>query len=147
IALAERRLRAADACPDRSDLDAAYSQAWHGLYAAVLEGREIDNPARWLATVTFRRAVDEHRSRSRARGAAVPFERAAARGQTGDRPAREAAAEPDLASALDDRIRLRRLMEGLRTRLSGRVLGAASLCYMQGLPRAQAAARMGVSDA
>ncbi|HEX4562878.1 MAG TPA: sigma-70 family RNA polymerase sigma factor, partial [Solirubrobacteraceae bacterium] len=147
IALAERRLRAADACLDRSDLDAAYSQAWHGLYAAVLEGREIDNPAGWLATVTFRRAVDEHRSRARARSAAAPFERATARALSGDRPERQAAAEPDLASALDDRIRLRRLMEGLRARLSGRELEAASLCYLQGLPRAQAAARMGVSDA
>src|SRR5207237_371947 len=55
--------------------------------------------------------------------------------------------EPDLAAALDDRIRLRHLMEGMRSRLSARELQAASLCYLQGLPRAHAAAQMGVSDA
>ena len=132
IALAERRLRVADLRLDRVDVEAAYSQAWHGLYATVLEGGEIENPVGWLSAVTFRRAVDEHRSRMRgARGDCAPLE----------------PEELDLASALDDRIRLRRLMEGLRTRLSGRELEAASLCYLQGLPRAQAAARMGVSDA
>src|SRR5207237_620879 len=58
-----------------------------------------------------------------------------------------AAIEPDLARALDDRIRLRQLMEALRARLSARELQAASLCYLQGLPRAPAAAQLGVSEA
>jgi hypothetical protein len=31
----------------------------------LLQGREIANPTGWLTLVTFRRAVEEHRSRSR----------------------------------------------------------------------------------
>ena len=50
---------------DASDLDACYAQAWQGLYAAMLAGEEIANPTGWLALVTFRRAIEEHRSRRR----------------------------------------------------------------------------------
>lgn len=53
----------------------------------------------------------------------------------------------DLAGELDDRTRLRELFEGLRLRLSEREREAASLCYLQGLSRAQAAARMGIGEA
>jgi len=137
ITMADRRLRARGICVDRSDLEVAYSQAWHGLYAAVLEGQEIGNPGGWLALVTYRRAVDEDRARKRDAGLA----------RRGADTGARAAIEPDLARALDDRIRLRQLMEALRARLSARELQAASLCYLQGLPRAQAAAQMGVSEA
>jgi len=137
IAMADRRLRARGICVDRSDLDAAYALAWHGLYAAVLEGQEIANPGGWLALVTYRRAVDEDRARKRGAGLVQRSVDASTR----------AGVEPDPATALDDRIRLRQLMEALRSRLSARELQAASLCYLQGLPRAQAAAQMGVSDA
>src|SRR5664279_3076018 len=58
-----QRLPAVGARLDASDLDACYSQAWQGLYTAVLDGARIDNPAAWLALVTYRRAIDEHRSR------------------------------------------------------------------------------------
>jgi hypothetical protein len=51
-----------------------------------------------------------------------------------------------MAGELDDRMRLRQLFEGLRGRLSEREREAAVLCYLQGLPRAQAAARMGVTE-
>jgi len=44
-------------------------------------------------------------------------------------------------------MRLRQLFEGLRGRLSSRELQAAALCYLQGLSRSEAAARMGVSEA
>ena len=42
-------------------------QAWQGLYAAVLDGQEIANPAGWLVLVTFRRAIEEQRDRARVR--------------------------------------------------------------------------------
>ena len=48
---------------------------------------------------------------------------------------------------MDDRVRLRQLLEGLRRRLSARELQAAVLCYLQGLSRSEAAARMSVSKA
>lgn len=138
-----RRLRAGGVSLDEADLEACYAQAWQGLYMATLDGREISNPPGWLVTVTFRRAIEEHRARSRLGW-----------GQRGDagltaepEPEAAAARERDFAAELDDRARLRQLFEALRGRLSAREREAAVLCYLQGLPRSEAAARMGLSDA
>ncbi len=57
-----------------------------------------------------------------------------------------AVGERDIAEELDDRARLRQLFEALRARLSEREQLAATLCYLQGLSRAEAAERMGVSE-
>ena len=63
------RLRAAGVSLDAADLEACYAQAWHGLYTTMLEGAaEVANPEGWLALVTYRRAIDEHRARLRAPG-------------------------------------------------------------------------------
>ncbi|MGA9283825.1 MAG: sigma-70 family RNA polymerase sigma factor, partial [Solirubrobacteraceae bacterium] len=121
-----------------ADLEACYAQAWHGLYASLLEGEQIENPAGWLVRVTFRRAIDEHRA-ARATRVGEGEER-------GSYPSHPHASG-DLAGELDDKARLRHLFEGLRTRLSPREREAVSLCYLQGLTRAQAAERMGVSEA
>jgi DNA-directed RNA polymerase specialized sigma24 family protein len=129
LASVRGRLRASGVTLDEADLDAVYSQAWQGLYMAILDGEEIANPAGWLVVVTHRRALDEHRSRSRGHG--------------GDALA---SAERDLAAELDDRMRLRQLFEGLRGRLDEREREAATLCYLQGLSRADAAARMGIGE-
>jgi DNA-directed RNA polymerase specialized sigma24 family protein len=123
------RLRSIGVSADVSDLEACYAQAWQGLYAAVLDGQEIANPAGWLALVTFRRAIDEHRARRHLADVEM----------TG-------AEDRDFAAELDDRIRLRQLFEALRGRLSSRELQAAALCYLQGLSRSEAAGRMGVSE-
>jgi RNA polymerase sigma factor (sigma-70 family) len=140
------RLRAAGVRLDASDVDVAYAQAWQGLYAATLEGQQIVNPSGWLALVTYRRAIDEHRARRRTQCAAVPAELEGKRGGGLARNRRYAAQEPDLAAELDDRTRLRQLFEALRGRLSAREQQAATLCYLQGLSRSEAAARMGVSE-
>lgn len=159
------RLRAAGVSLDAADLEACYSQAWHGLYATMLEGAaEVANPEGWLALVTYRRAIDEHRSHgahvtpmgdagepsssttspaahmSSLRGPRARGTRTRASGTFGD------TYERDLAGELDDRARLRQLMEGLRGRLGPRERQAAALCYLQGLSRADAAARMGISQ-
>jgi RNA polymerase sigma factor (sigma-70 family) len=123
------RLRARGVQLDRGDLEACYAVAWQGLYAAVAAGEEVASPGGWLTVVTFRRAIDEHRSAPRRT------------------PAERATAEPDLAAELDDRARLRQLFEALRSRLNARECEAAALCYLQGLTRAQAAERMGISEA
>lgn len=120
-----------------ADLEACYAQAWHGLYASVLEGEQIENPAGWLVRVTFRRAVDEHRAAATRVGVGEG---------KGSYPPRSHASQ-DLAGELDDKARLRHLFEGLRARLSPREREAVSLCYLQGLTRAQAAERMGMSEA
>jgi RNA polymerase sigma factor (sigma-70 family) len=135
IGSVEARLRGAGTSLDRSDLEAAYAQAWQGLHAAVLEGRQIATPAAWLAVVTHRRALDEHRARRGAVPAALDGERGRVVG----------ARERDLAEELDDRARLRALLEALRSRLNERERQAAALCYLQGLSRMEAAAQMGLS--
>jgi DNA-directed RNA polymerase specialized sigma24 family protein len=142
------RLRASGVSLDASDLDACYAQAWQGLYAAMLAGEEITNPSGWLALVTFRRAIDEHRSSSRAYptrgGGELSSERLRSAGRE---DFAGGTLEHDLAGELDDRTRLRQLFEGLRGRLSAREQQAATLCYLQGLSRSEAAARMEISEA
>jgi DNA-directed RNA polymerase specialized sigma24 family protein len=143
------RLRARGVHLDEGDLEACYAVAWQGLYAAVAAGEEVVNPGGWLAVVTFRRAIDEHRSAG-ARGLDRPVrldadtERAIAGSGTGGAPT--ARVERDLAAELDDRARLRQLFEALRSRLDERECEAASLCYLQGFTRAQAAQSMGISE-
>jgi DNA-directed RNA polymerase specialized sigma24 family protein len=140
------RLRAAGVRLDAADLDACYGQAWQGLYTTMLEGEvEVANPEGWLALVTYRRALDEHRSRVRAGSYALAG--VGAGSDSGEPFADPSAPERDLAAELDDRARLRQLMEGLRGRLSSRERQAAALCYLQGCSRADAAARMGISAA
>ena len=145
LASVRARLRTAGVRLDPADLEACYSQAWHGLYTTMLEGEtEVANPEGWLALVTYRRAIDEHRSRVRS----AAYAAAPVGGDRAQADALEAGApERDLAGELDDRARLRQLMEGLRGRLTARERQAAALCYLQGRSRAQAAARMGVSEA
>jgi RNA polymerase sigma factor (sigma-70 family) len=119
-------------------------QAWQGLYAALLAGEEISNVAAWLVIVTFRRAIDEQRTRMRERGErhGDPEHLSSfARGSVWER-----VQERDLAAELDDRVTLRQLFEGLRGRLDAREREAAVLCYLQGLSRSEAAARMGISE-
>jgi RNA polymerase sigma factor (sigma-70 family) len=147
IANVRARLRAGGVTLDAGDLESCYAIAWQGLYAVLLEGREISSPAAWLTVVAHRRAIDEHRSRTSAlchpddhqgdpRAVAQP-----------DHPANHrSACERDLAAELYERTQLRQLFEGLRGRLSAREREAATLCYLQGLSRADAAARMGVSE-
>jgi DNA-directed RNA polymerase specialized sigma24 family protein len=136
LAVVRSRLRAQGVALDPGDLDGCYAQAWHGLYARTLAGERVQNPAAWLVVATTRRAIDE----ARASASAAAKADAVAAIDAGR-------AERDLAGELDDRDRLRELFEALRSRLSARECEAASLCYLHGLTRAQAAARMGLSEA
>jgi RNA polymerase sigma factor (sigma-70 family) len=139
LGIVRGQLRAKGVALDPADLEACYAQAWHGLYATVLEGEQVESPSAWLVLVTFRRAIDEHRAAGRA--GVLGLE------EIGSYPSSSGAARTDLASELDDRERLREVFEALRSRLSARECEAASLCYLQGLSRAEAAERMGVSEA
>jgi RNA polymerase sigma factor (sigma-70 family) len=143
-ATARGRLLSSGVSLDQSDLDACYAQAWQGLYTAVLDGHRIANPAGWLVLVTFRRAIEEHRSRRRMVSGDESQREGA--GEWRERR-RSGAPERDLADELEDRIRLRALFEGMRGRLNARELQAATLCYLHGLTRAEAAEQMGVSEA
>jgi RNA polymerase sigma factor (sigma-70 family) len=145
IAAVRARLGASGASLDPSDLDACYAQAWQGLYAAVLDGQEIANPAGWLTLVTFRRAIEELRTRARSHRGGGRHEHVMSGPTMRKARAVDGAEEPDFAAELDDRMMLRQLFEGLRGRLSAREREAAALCYLQGLSRPEAAARMGIS--
>jgi DNA-directed RNA polymerase specialized sigma24 family protein len=136
LAVVGSRLRAKGVSLDRSDLEACYAQAWQGLYATILAGEQVESPTAWLVLATFRRAIDESRSAARV-AARAEAARAAGMVTVGG----------DLAGELDDRTRLREVFEAMRSRLTARECEAASLCYLQGLSRSEAAARMGMSDA
>jgi DNA-directed RNA polymerase specialized sigma24 family protein len=126
------RLAAGGGELDRADLEACYAQAWQGLYMATLDGEEIANPAGWLVVVTLRRAIEERRARRYGvKAAEIAVD--------------ECGIEPDLAGRMDDLRKLHQVFEGLRERLNGRECQAASLCYLQGLSRAEAAERMGIT--
>lgn len=148
LASVRGRLQASGASLDQGDLEACYAQAWQGLYAAMLEGQEIANPAGWLVLVTFRRAIEELRAQGRAHPGASTWTQGHSRPRGDIAPETETASAPerDLAAELDDRMHLQQLFEGLRGRLHGREREAATLCYLQGLSRAEAASRMGVSE-
>ncbi len=149
LAVVRSQLRGKGIVLDPSDLEACYAQAWHGLYATVLDGEVVESPSAWLVLVTFRRAIDEHRSASRNRlgsGAIALVERADGAGSIAAADSAFAFA-PDFAAELDNRDRLRRVFEAMRASLSERECEAASLCYLQGLSRADAAERMGIGEA
>ncbi|MGA9875357.1 MAG: sigma-70 family RNA polymerase sigma factor, partial [Solirubrobacteraceae bacterium] len=145
LTVVRSQLRTKGVTLDPADLEACYAVAWQGLYTKTLGGEQVDNPSAWLVLVTFRRAIDEARSAGRAHVG----------GHTHSPPSDLDGAvesgyvrcDPDFAGALDDRVRLRQLFEGLRSRLSARECEAASLCYLQGLSRAEAARQMGIGEA
>ncbi len=130
LAIVAARLRAAGGSLDRADLEACYATAWQGLYGATVRGQTIENPAAWLALVTYRRAIEELRAARRSEAALDPG----------------AAVEPDVDAELDARARLRQLLEGMRCRLDLREREAAALCYLHGYSRAEAARHMGISE-
>jgi DNA-directed RNA polymerase specialized sigma24 family protein len=139
LTVVRSQLRGKGITLDPADLEACYAQAWQGLYATVLGGKQVENPSAWLVLVTFRRAIDESRAASRAG--------VVGGGEMGACPSRFDAHAPDLAGELDDRTRLRQVFEAMRATLSVRECEAASLCYLQGLSRAEAATQIGVSEA
>lgn len=139
LTIVRSQLRGKGIALDPADLEACYAQAWHGLYATLLEGKPVESPSAWLVLVTFRRAIDEYRAKGRI--GVVEGE------GYGSYPRGSDALAQDLAAELHDRVRLRQVFEGMRATLSKRECEAASLCYLQGLSRAEAAIRMGISEA
>jgi DNA-directed RNA polymerase specialized sigma24 family protein len=119
-----------------ADLDAHYNTAWQGLYNELLAGKTIENPQGFLVTIVIRRAIDDAR-RLDTRGRAVTYE------VTAEQVA-DVARDFDVAARLDDHIKLRQFVEGLKERLTKRELEAAALCYIHGYSRPEAAAILSV---
>jgi RNA polymerase sigma factor (sigma-70 family) len=127
-----RRLTARGLHADDTDLDAFYNQAWHGLYARLAAGEQVESPRALLVTIAERRAIDEAR--------AAKLDRYVSAEDVDDH-----GVELDLPARLDDQVRLRQFTQGLRDRLSERERQAAVLCYVHGYTRPAAARALGVS--
>lgn len=113
------------------DLGAAYNEAWHALYLRLAADEPVDNRIGFLVTVTYRRALSERRA-SRA-------ERL-----DGDADLEGLGTEPDLDARLDAELQLRHFVQGLRAELDERELQAATLTYLHGLSRPEAAKVIGI---
>jgi RNA polymerase sigma factor (sigma-70 family) len=117
--------------PD-ADLEAFYNQAWHALYHQLTEGVTIENTGGFLVLVAYRRALDDVSRQAPLR--------------TGLSDAEDHAVEDETVQRLDDRRRLREFVEAMRDELDERERTAASLCYLHGYTRPQAAEAMGLSE-
>lgn len=117
---------------DDLDLDGFYNQAWHGLHTKLIEGENISNPEGFLVRAMFCRAIEEFRLRH------------VDRYEKDGIDALEYGTEVDLPSRLDDQRTLRHFQEGLADRLDERERRAATLCYIHGYTRPEAARLMGV---
>jgi len=116
---------------DDLDLDAFYNQAWHGVHTKLAEGERIENVSGLLVTIAQRRALDEFRAlkmESRVDADLLDGQRV----------------DLDLAATVDDHMRLRYFIEGMREKLHGREREAAALCYVQDYSRPEAAQAMGI---
>lgn len=132
LAALRSRLRGQGLHVPDEDLEAFYNQAWHALYDQLAAGKIIDSPRGFLVEVGFRRAIDDVRKlRPDARADLVDAELAAA--------------DDDVVDRLEDQRRLREFAEALRDELGERERVAASLCYVHGYSRREAAELMGVS--
>jgi DNA-directed RNA polymerase specialized sigma24 family protein len=119
-----------------ADLDAHYNTAWQGLYSQLLEGEKIENPTGWLVQAVTWRAVDASR---RIGAQAVNYE-------LDEETVAEVARESDVATRLDDYTKLQHFTEALKDRLSTRECEAATLCYIHGFTRRQAAEILGFEE-
>jgi DNA-directed RNA polymerase specialized sigma24 family protein len=113
------------------DMDGFYNQAWYGLYTKLQDGQQVDNRKGLLIQMTYRRAIDEYRTLHPDRQAdPVMLETVGV-----DNPIEE---------TLDQQREFKQFTEGMRSSLSQRELQAATLCYVYGLSRPEAAEQVGV---
>jgi DNA-directed RNA polymerase specialized sigma24 family protein len=116
---------------DEADLEAHYNTAWQGYYNELRAGRTVEKPEAFLITIVRRRAIDDVRRRD-SQGRAVTYE-------VTEEELAGVGADTDVAARLDDRVKLKQFMEGLKDRLGRRELEAAALCYIHGYSRPEAA--------
>lgn len=113
------------------DMDGFYNQAWYGLYTKLQDGQQIENRKGLLIQMTYRRAIDEYRTLHPDRQAdPVVLETLGV-----DNPIEE---------TIDQQQEFRHFVEGMRSELNQRELRAATLCYVYGMSRPEAAEQVGV---
>ena len=117
--------------PDPADLDAAYNAAWHALYEKSRQrGDQVRNLGGWLATTSYRRAIDDVR-----RGRMA---------QVGGQTVSQLGYEPDLDADITHRQRYHQWLVSVRLRLNAREQQAVSLCMLHAHSRREASEIMGI---
>jgi DNA-directed RNA polymerase specialized sigma24 family protein len=135
LTMVRGRLAADRLYPDPLDLEAAYNAAWHALYEhSRKHGDEIANLTAWLATITFRRAIDDIRGARLKHRAPVAV----------DERDRRLAYEHDVDADISDRQRYHQWLMSVRLRLNAREQQAVSLCVLHGHSRRDASEIMGI---
>lgn len=135
LATVRGKLAVASLHPDPSDLDAAYNAAWHALYEqSRRDANEISNLGGWLATITYRRSIDEVRS------ARMKYRAPVAVGAGGS----DFGYEHDVDAGIADRQRYHQWLVSVRLRLNAREQQAVSLCVLHEHSRRDASEIMGV---
>lgn len=115
---------------DPADLEATYNSAWHVLHQKLSAGEQVANRQGLLVVIMVRRILSERRTLAGS-NPPVPLDLL-------DGPVLSDRA-PEPAQQVSDRQQVRQLLEGLRERLSDRELQAATLCYLHGYTRPDAA--------
>lgn len=128
----ENRLRSENITLADPDLQAAYNQAWHGVYQTIAQGRQVENLTGLLIDITYKRSVDIYRQRHEA--------------MHGEADLENHAVDVDLAERLDDQRKLERLIERLKDRLNSNERNAVTLCVLHGYKRGEAAERLGIEE-
>lgn len=113
------------------DMDGFYNQAWFGLYTKLRDGQDVDNRKGLLVQMTYRRAIDEFRRMHPDR-------------QAGPAMLEAVGYEDPIEDTLDQRRAFSQFVEAMRSELNQRELTAATLCYVYGLTRPEAAEQLGV---
>ena len=121
--------------PDPSDLEAAYNAAWHALYEqSGQRGDEVSNLGGWLATITYRRAIDDvRRARAKYRAPVAVGESISQLGY-----------ELNIDGEIADRQRYHQWLVSVRLRLNAREQQAVSLCVLHEHSRRDASDIMGI---
>lgn len=114
------------------DMDGFYNQAWFGLWTKLSDGQQVENRMGLLVQMTYRRAIDEYRTLHPDRHADPVVLETLGR-------------EDPIEETLDQQQEFRQFVEGMRSSLSQRELRAATLCYVYGFSRPEAAEQVGVT--
>jgi DNA-directed RNA polymerase specialized sigma24 family protein len=127
-----RKLSARNMRLDRSDIEEAYCQAWHGVYERIAEGVSIASLHGMLVEITWRRAVETYREMHIGEYADVDIE--------------AHVVEVDLDQRLDDQAKLQRLLRRVKGRLNPQERQVISLCWIHGYTRPEARALLGIKN-
>ena len=113
------------------DMDGFYNQAWFGLYTKLQGGEVVENRKALLIQMTYRRAIDEYRSLHPDR-------------QAGSEALDVLSVDQSADETIEQQDQFRQFVQSMRTELNERELKAATLCYVYGYTRPEAAEVVGV---